>query len=68
MRPLPEAAGKVLELGRRVPRMQPQDLQQVPRGRGNRGVEVHGLLRLQVSHILGLTGDETATLNDCTSS
>lgn len=50
--PLPEAAGKVLELGRFVPRMQPQDLQQVPRGRGSRGLEVHGLPCLQVGHIL----------------
>lgn len=54
MRPLPEATGKVLELGSRVPRVQPQDLQQVPRGRGNGGLEVHGLPRLQVNHILDL--------------
>lgn len=50
MRPLPEAPGKVLELGGRVPGMQPQDLQPVPRGSGNGGLEVHGLPRPQVKH------------------
>lgn len=46
LRPLPKAAGKVLELGRSVPRLQPPHLQQVPRGSGE--LEVHGLPRAQV--------------------
>ena len=50
LRPLPEAAGKVLELGRRLQRLQPPDLQQVSRGRGSSGLEVHGLPRLQVPY------------------
>lgn len=46
--PLPEAAGKVLELGLSVPRLQPPHLQQVPREGGSSWLAVHGVPRLQV--------------------
>lgn len=48
LRPLPEAAGQAVELGRRVPRLQPPHLQPLPRGRVGGRVAVHRLLRLQV--------------------
>lgn len=46
LRPLPEAAGKVLELWRSLPRLQPPHLQQVSCGSSD--LEVHGLPRIQV--------------------
>lgn len=48
LRPLPKAAGETVELGRRVPRLQPPHLQQVPCGRVSGRVAVHRLPRLQV--------------------
>lgn len=48
LRPVPEAAGKVLELGRRVQRLQPPHLQPLQGGRRGGGLEVHSVPRLQV--------------------
>ena len=61
MCPLPETPWQVLELGGRVPWLQPPHLQPVPRGRDSAlsrgdsvgaGVEVHRLSRLQVAYHL----------------